>query len=256
MPKSKGGLGLRKADAINKAFQCKLAWKVLTDESSLWVQSMKAKYLKNSCLLEYKRKSTDSPVWKSLLNCRDLLRRGIVWKIGNGDKVSFWFDNWLGNHNLVEMLNMSAANVPSLEAKVSDFILQNRNWNIGKLTQILNDQAIIKKVQGITIPNHDIEDTFCWGLNGSGNFSTKSATWMAQEPQLVHNTVWKHKWIWQIDTMPKIKNFLWQVCYNAIPIRGLLLARGLHLDPACPLCLDDIESLDHMFKECCMIKKV
>jgi len=44
MPKSAGGLGLWKAEAINKAFQCKLAWKVLTGAPSLWVQSMMKKY--------------------------------------------------------------------------------------------------------------------------------------------------------------------------------------------------------------------
>lgn len=39
------------------------------------------------------------------------------------------------------------------------------------------------------------------------------------------------------------------------PVRGLLLTRGLHINPTCPLGLDDIESIDHLFKECCMIKK-
>jgi len=100
-----------------------------------------------------------------------------------------------------------------------------------------------------------MKDWSCWGLNSSGKFSTKSATWMAHDPQSFHNYNWIHKWIWKIDTMPKIKVFLWQVCHKTIPVRGLLLARGLHINPSCPLCLDDIESVDHLFKECCMMKK-
>ena len=74
LPKDKGGLGLCKTNAVNKAFQYKLAWKVMSNESSLWTQSIKAKYLKDKNLFDYKRKSTNSPVWKSILNCRDLLR--------------------------------------------------------------------------------------------------------------------------------------------------------------------------------------
>ena len=36
-PKSKGGLGLQKSEAVNVAFQCKLAWRILMKESSLYV---------------------------------------------------------------------------------------------------------------------------------------------------------------------------------------------------------------------------
>jgi len=69
MPKVKGGLGLRKTEAINKAFQCKLAWKILTDEDSIWVRVKHYNFL--SCPM----KTSDSPVWKSLLKCRQLFDR-------------------------------------------------------------------------------------------------------------------------------------------------------------------------------------
>jgi len=49
-PKSRGGLGLRKTEAVNKAFQCKLTWKILTTVSILWVKSMRAKYLRSTNL--------------------------------------------------------------------------------------------------------------------------------------------------------------------------------------------------------------
>jgi len=81
MPKVKGGLGLRKAEAINKAFQCKLAWKIFTEEESIWVRIMRAKYLKQNAFLSCLPKSTDSPVWKSILKSRQLIRQGSVWKV-------------------------------------------------------------------------------------------------------------------------------------------------------------------------------
>ena len=112
MPQNKGGLGLHKTDAVNKAFQCKLAWKVLSNESNFWTQSIKTKYLKDKHLFDYKRKGTDLPVQKSILNCKDLLRRGITWKLGSGDRILFQFDNWVGNFNLVETLNIPGTNVP------------------------------------------------------------------------------------------------------------------------------------------------
>ena len=182
MPKSKGGLGLRKIESVNKAFQCKLAWKVLTNETSLWIQLLKDKYLKDTTLFKYKKKNTDSPVWKSLLSCRDLLRQGLMWKLGNGKQISFWFDNWIGNFTLADTINLPVEALPSPEARVSDFILQSHTWDIDKLKQTLSDHSIITKIQGITIPVHDMENSFCWGLHSLGNFSTKSAMWLACGP--------------------------------------------------------------------------
>jgi len=56
--------------------------------------------------------------------------------------------------------------------------------------------------------------------------------------------------------MPKIKNFLWQMLHNALPLRGVLVTRGMVVDPACPLCTQDIETNDHLFWECPSIKEV
>jgi len=50
--------------------------------------------------------------------------------------------------------------------------------------------------------------------------------------------------------MPKIKIFIWQMCHNALPVRGTLLRRRCRIDPQCPLCLDDIETIDRLFGGC------
>jgi len=39
-------------------------------------------------------------------------------------------------------------------------------------------------------------------------------------------------------------------------VRGTLLKRGLNINPSCPLSLDDIESIEHLFKDCQLVKKV
>ena len=50
--------------------------------------------------------------------------------------------------------------------------------------------------------------------------------------------------------------FLWQLCRKAVPVRGMLLKRGLNIDAGCPICLVDIESIDHLLCECPIGKKV
>ena len=78
LPKNRGGLGLKKTEAVNKVFQCKLAWKILTNSSSLWVQLMTEKYLHTIEFFTYARKSRDSPIWKNLLSCKALIKQGII----------------------------------------------------------------------------------------------------------------------------------------------------------------------------------
>ena len=50
--------------------------------------------------------------------------------------------------------------------------------------------------------------------------------------------------------------FLWQLCHRALPSRGTLLRRGIHLDPLCPACNTDLEDTDHIFLQCPMAQKV
>ena len=139
----KGGLGLRKSKAVNEAFQCKLDWRILTSESSLFVQAMKNKYLCKTSLLEYTRKGTDSLIWRNVLHCRHLLRQEMRWKLGKGDKILFQLDNWLDCHSLLDILNLHVDEVSHPYAKVNDFITSQKRWDIYKLNQVIHNSTII-----------------------------------------------------------------------------------------------------------------
>lgn len=60
MPQNLGGVGLRKAEAVNKAMQMKLLLKIMTKPDSVWVRLINAKYLKNQHVLQYTKKSNYS----------------------------------------------------------------------------------------------------------------------------------------------------------------------------------------------------
>ena len=253
-PKQEGGIGLHKTAALNLAYQAKLAWKILTNHNSLWVRLMRTKYLRQQDFFLIPRKQGDSVVWKSILNCRNLLRQGLMWTIGDGKDILFWQDNWIENRSILEILAVDDPDSLDLNTTVSHFI-ENKQWNVSKLHSYLRNPALVQKILGLPIPLTDIKDSFCWGLSTSGAFTTKTASWLAHGH--VHNdALWPYKGIWKLDIMPKIKIFLWQMCHNALPVRGTLIRRGCQLDPTCPLCANDIESSEHLFQDCPQTRQI
>ena len=88
-PKVKGGIGPRKTAAVNTAFQCKSAWKVLTNNESMWVRIMRNKYLQNHDFFYRNVKWGDSTVWRSILKCKELIRKGMLWSVGDGNDIFF-----------------------------------------------------------------------------------------------------------------------------------------------------------------------
>lgn len=109
-----------------RAFIAKLGWKVLTEDNSLCVKLVRNKYLKDRNLFPYKAKTTDSPIWKHILNERDLIRKRIRWKIENGKNISFWDDNWALQTSLSKCPHI-ITNGRDNNLCVADFILPSKH---------------------------------------------------------------------------------------------------------------------------------
>ena len=160
-PKVIGGLGLRKTEPTNKAFQCKLAWKIHTAEASLWVRSMRTKYLYEADLFHCPCRPTDSPVWKSIMKNRDLLKGGLIWKVGKGDKISFWLDNWVENRSLLDITGIARSDITNIDIQVGEFITPQGDWDVNLLNSTLNYHPIVQKILGTTLSVFPRDDSFC-----------------------------------------------------------------------------------------------
>ena len=158
-PKHNGGLGLRKTAVVNQAFQCKLAWKILTNQNSVWVHIMRTKYLGQQDFFSAHAKPGDSVVWRNILKCPELIRKDICWTIGDGKDISFWQDNLIENTSLMYLLEIEDQDMVNFDLKVSDFI-EHKQWNINKLTLYINNQDIVHKVIGTPIPVTTLKHSF------------------------------------------------------------------------------------------------
>ncbi|OVA04833.1 Reverse transcriptase zinc-binding domain [Macleaya cordata] len=93
-----------------------------------------------------------------------------------------------------------------------------------------------------------------WDLTQSGSFSVKSL-YIAIAP-VVPPT--KNIWnlIWGLQTIPRIKVFVWKCYHNILPLNAKIASIIDNTDPYCPLCGSGLETCKHLFTECAYTRTV
>ena len=95
LPKNKGGLGFRDLYLFNQAMLARQAWRLLVSPDTLCGQVLKAKYFPNGTILQCEARDGISYTWRSILKGVDLIKEGVIWRIGNGESVNIWTDPWI-----------------------------------------------------------------------------------------------------------------------------------------------------------------
>jgi hypothetical protein len=87
---------------------------------SLCARVLQARYFKDGNFLNASCPKRCSYTWRSIVHGRQLLERGLIWRIGDGKKVDVWKDNWIPRASAQHPLDIQ----PGKEAKtVSEFLL-------------------------------------------------------------------------------------------------------------------------------------
>jgi len=94
-PKKEGGLGFRDIHGFNMAMLCKQAWRFLQTPESLCSKVFQAKYFNGKKILDAKVRSGASYAWRSICKGVELLKKGLIWRVGDGESLNIWDDPWL-----------------------------------------------------------------------------------------------------------------------------------------------------------------
>lgn len=242
-PKRLGGLGIRQARISNLALISKLGWRISTEKKPLWIQVLRNKYLRNHKFKDWPTNKKASHTWRSIIKVRDFVIKNIKWIVGNGRDISFWHDWWCGN-SVLEARDHDTLNV---NAKVADFINNEKDWDTNLLNQTLGmiDTA---RVTNILIPKYAVTvDTPYWTLGHNGNFSVKSSYDHLAE-SCVTDINWN--WIWKLRVPAKLKGFLWICMHGKLLTNQQRMIRGLSTEDTCPRCNATCEDIFHLFFNC------
>ena len=86
-PENCGGLGFRDVEIFNLALLARQAYRILQDPEALSAQVLKAKYHPDSDFLQAELGSTPSQIWRSILEGREVMKQGLIRRIGDGQTM-------------------------------------------------------------------------------------------------------------------------------------------------------------------------
>jgi hypothetical protein len=170
-PKCEGGLGFKDIYAFNLSMLARQGWRLIQAPNSLCARVLRAKYFPEGDLLTAKPIPGMSYVWRSILKGVEVLKMGVIWRVGDGTRIRLWSDPWIPSSST------RGLNIPQNNSQlnmVADLLDANSAcWNEDLVRQTFTHpdaEAILK------IPICDqLEDFIAWHPDSKGLFSVKSA---------------------------------------------------------------------------------
>jgi len=140
VPKNIGGLGFKRLREFNIALLAKQGWRLLIHPQSLVSRILKARYYPNTSFLEAKLGHNPSYIWRSVLAGQDVLRQGVMRRVGNGVETLVWGAPWLADTGDP---NLATPCVDELRtARVCNLFDEHGKWDIDLLRDIFVEQDV------------------------------------------------------------------------------------------------------------------
>ena len=110
----------------------------------------------------------------------------------------------------------------------------------------------------------DFEDFPAWHYDSKGSFSVKSAyrVYVQKRDADVctssrnsdETTQWSK--IWDLPCLPKVKQFVWRLAHNSLPLMTKIKKLGIECDTLCTCCTRLDENGAHLFLKCKEMKQL
>ncbi|GJX01702.1 RNA-directed DNA polymerase, eukaryota [Tanacetum coccineum] len=182
--KDKGGLGVASLYALNRGLLVKWFWRFYNQETSLWKKVIQAIHGRDGNVHSI-NKSVVHSCWTTIvkeirrlgvsgLNIFDFMKQ----KVGNGNIIKFWTDNWYHGGILKDiyprLYALENRKDITVSSKLADPHLNTSfRRDIRGGCELEQFQMLVDLVDSITLA--PMEDRWVWNLEGFGEFSVASA---------------------------------------------------------------------------------
>jgi hypothetical protein len=182
------------------------------------------------------------------------LKRGLSFKVNNGERVLFWEDVWLGRTPLKLTFSKLYEYCRNKDCLISE-CYKDGEWVIDFKRPLLQAEvvcweALLDQLKAVRL--NDRQDKAVWKLEKTGNYSTKSMYRCLSHRGIVNQRIRR---VWKSKLPMKLKVFMWLACQNRIQSGEALKKMNWKGDPSCAVC-GRLESADHILFECLLPKFV
>nr|GEZ48575.1 hypothetical protein [Tanacetum cinerariifolium] len=218
--------------------------KLLSLKESLWVKWIHVYKLKNRSFWDIPYRGKMSWSWRKLLTLRPLIRDFIWSLIGDGSKISMWFDRWCVVSPLCNIISARdiARSGFSLTSKVRECIHGPNDW--------LVKYPILSSIP-VPLLNDAKHDVLEW-RNSDGSFNTFSVQRMWETIRPRDNEVSWYDLVWFSSCIPRHAVHIWLIMKKILKTQDALSSWDVvaGLTVVCPLCETQPDSHEHLFFDC------
>ncbi|XP_042990763.1 uncharacterized protein LOC122317788 [Carya illinoinensis] len=193
--------------------------------------------------------------WNRLIHLLEVYENASGQRL-NKDKNSIYFSK---NTNQ----EVKGIIVQIAEAKVAELIDQDtKAWNVQLIKDIFSEEEAAS-IQKIPISIYNSPDRIIWRGTNNGLFMIRSAYHMQNDIQQRNKgqsscEKVKEQWgkLWSL-AMPNTEIlFMWKACNNNLPTKQNLFRKRIVEELDCPICLHEVESIEHDIWECESLRDV
>nr|XP_023926771.1 uncharacterized protein LOC112038196 [Quercus suber] len=125
-------MGFKKLKEFNMALLAKQGWRLQQGHDTLAYKVLKAKYFPTSDFSQAVLGNNPSFTWRSIMFAQPLVKYGIRWRVGNGEKIRIWGDRWLPKPSTF-MVSSPKLFMPG-DMKVGDLInKEEASWKVAAI---------------------------------------------------------------------------------------------------------------------------
>ncbi|KAH9793378.1 putative reverse transcriptase/RNA-dependent DNA polymerase [Citrus sinensis] len=216
--KSRGGLGFRNLSSFNQTLVAKQNWRIIQEPESLVARVLKARYFKNSSLMQAQMGSYHSFIWRSILWGRKVLKKRLHWRIRDGEQLLVYQSQWIPRP-----ITFQPISPPSLSpyTTVAELISEEQKWKEDVIRQHFLKEDV-EQILKIPLPRQPKPDQVLWHYDKKGNYSVKSGYQVAMKMNFPYKPSCSSEndksWhaIWYLQLSKKVKIFMWRAANNLL----------------------------------------
>jgi hypothetical protein len=220
-------------------------------DGKLWKKILDHKYDISSNIFCCSSRNS-SPFWKGVTWAAQTAKLGYRWYIGDGRRVRFWEDVWFGTcslatqyWNIYSIINEQGKTVRDVWDRVNLRFTFRRTISSDVMAQWLEVLQIAE-----SLVFSDAEDAIIWQYSSSGKYAVQTLYAIVNERGVRQNFALV---MWRIPIPPRLHVFLWLLANNKVLTRDNLAKRRQVDDKTCLFCAE-LESVSHLFFNCCVAR--